>query len=282
MASASGATCSREARRAGIRGHAEKLVQDANLQHQAEALDRPGCDEQAAQLRGDPLARQPRQAGPLQAARVERGRVRGSRAEARMEAEEAQDTEIVLANPGSRVADEAHMAAQEVGAAAERIVETAIEIAAHGVEGEVPAGGILDEVVGKGDDGTPPVGSDVAPERGDLEAAGARMRRHRAMRQTRRHHLEPCRLQKGQRTLRRLLRRDVDVQLVERGIDERVPHAAAHEARVPPAALERRHDAPRLRCGQPARPGQRASLAHRPAGSGPAGWADPPTSRGAT
>ena len=54
------------------------------------------------------------------------GRIRGAFAEMRMKAEEAQDAQIILRDPLSRIADEAHAPRRDVGEAADIIVHHAV------------------------------------------------------------------------------------------------------------------------------------------------------------
>ena len=127
-------------------------------------------------LRPDPFARKPVE--PL----LQRGAGRepvgvepaGGVAVPGVDAEEAQDAQVVLRDPRRRVAHEPHAAGPEVGEAAERIDHGAVRAAVERVHGEVAPGGVLGEVVGEGDGGAPPVGRHVAAEGGDLEGPALR------------------------------------------------------------------------------------------------------------
>ena len=63
-----------------------------------------------------------------------------------VDAEEAQDAQVVLGDAPRRVADEAHAAGAEVGQAAERVDHLAVRAGVERVHGEVAAGGVLGDV----------------------------------------------------------------------------------------------------------------------------------------
>ena len=81
------------------------------LEHHRDGRRRVGQAEQLQQLVGDALARQGHQIVGARGAGVERRRVGLAGAEARVEAEEAQDPQMVLGDALQRVADEADAAA---------------------------------------------------------------------------------------------------------------------------------------------------------------------------
>ena len=86
---------------------------------------RVGHAEKLEQFVGDAFARQRHQIVGARGAGIERRGVRLARAEAGVEAEEAQDPQMVLGNALQRVADEAHVALLEVVEAAEIIEDFA-------------------------------------------------------------------------------------------------------------------------------------------------------------
>ena len=96
-----------------------------------------------------------------------------------------EDADRFLGDARVGIADEAHPARGEIGAAVERVVQRAVGIGVKRVEGEVAAAGVFEPVVGEGDDRAPPVGLDVAPQGRELEDPGIGDRRHRAMLQSR-------------------------------------------------------------------------------------------------
>ena len=81
--------------------------------------------EQLEQLVGDPLARQRHQVVGARGAGVERRGVGLARPEAGVEAEEAQDPQMILGDALQRIADEADVALLEVGEAAEIVEDLA-------------------------------------------------------------------------------------------------------------------------------------------------------------
>ena len=84
-----------------------------------------GKAEQLQQLVGDPLARQRHQVVGARRAGLERRRVRRALAEAGVEAEEAQDAQMILGDALQRLADEAHPARLQIVDAAEIVEQLA-------------------------------------------------------------------------------------------------------------------------------------------------------------
>jgi hypothetical protein len=67
-----------------------------------------------------------------------------------MEPEEPQDAQVILGDPGSRVAHEPHAARQQVGQAAQRSITSPAGVAIKRVHREIAPRGILGHVGGKG------------------------------------------------------------------------------------------------------------------------------------
>ncbi len=162
----------------------------------------------------------------------------GPCAEAGVEAEEAEDPQMVLGDALERVADEADPGRLEVGDAAE-IVEhfPARRVGAQGVDGEVAAGGILAPVLGIGDGGAAAVGGDVAPQRGDLDRRAADHRGDRAVGEAGGDGLDRALFEPRDHRLRRQAGGEVDVADFEP--EQGVAHAAADIAGVALAGAER-------------------------------------------
>ena len=91
-----------------------------------------------------------------------------------VDAEEAQDPQVVLGDPALRVADEADAPGAQVGQAAERVDDRAVGPGIERVHREVAPRGVLGDVARVGDDGAAAEGLDVAAEGGDLERPAAR------------------------------------------------------------------------------------------------------------
>ena len=89
--------------------------------------DRIGKREQLQQFVGDAFARQRHQVVGARGAGGERGGIGLARAEAGVEAEEAQDAQMVLGDAHQRIADEADAARLEVGQAAEIVEDLAAD-----------------------------------------------------------------------------------------------------------------------------------------------------------
>ena len=257
MASASGQAVARRSEGGEAWGLGKDAAEHARVAHQLEGRHRTSRLQEAQQLLPDPLAGEAVDARRQLAARRQRRRIGRRPTEAAVEAEEAEDAEIVLADPGGGVADEADAAGAEVGLALERVEEPALAVAAHGVDGEIAAGGVQDEVVGERDHRMPAVGGHVAAQRGHLVMVTPAVHGDGAVPEAGRDHLEPGRLAQGHDALRQLRCGEVEVRHVDARVEQRVAHAAADEPRRPAARREGRQDTPALGCPQPARLGQR-------------------------
>ena len=88
------------------------------------------------------------------------------------------------------IADEADAAGDDVGVAADRIVDRAAGIDRERVDGEIAAAGIRRPVAAEADDRVAAVGLDVLAQRRHLEAAARDDQRHRAVLDAGRHHLD--------------------------------------------------------------------------------------------
>ena len=165
-----------------------------------------------------------------------------------MDAEEAQDAQIVLGDPRRRVADEADAPGAQVGKAAERIDQRAVGLGVERVHGEVAPGRVLGDVVGEGDDRAAAVGGDVAAEGRDLERLVLGDHGDGAVRDAGRHRCRPAAAASAITGLGPRVGGDVDVG--DRAAEQRVAHAAADEERAVPAAVSAAHDGP----GRAARP----------------------------
>ena len=131
----------------------------------ATVADGRGHAEQFQQFVGDALARQGHQVIGARGAGGERGGVGLAFAETGVEAEEAQDAEMVLGDALERLADEADAARRDIVEAAEIIENLAADrVGIERVDGEVAARGILAPIVGEGDRGAAAVGGDVGAQ----------------------------------------------------------------------------------------------------------------------
>ena len=171
-------------------------LQDPAVEHDRDGGRRVVHAEELDQFVGDALARQGHEVVGARGAGIERRGVGLAAAEAGVEAEEAQDSEMVFGDALQRIADEADVAALEVVEAAE-IVE---DFAGHGVgrqriDGEIAARGVFFPIVGEGDGGAAAVGADVAAEGGDLERMAVADGGDGAMLDSGRHRLDPRRFQ---------------------------------------------------------------------------------------
>ncbi len=101
---------------------------------------------------------------------IQPGRIGFAGAEAGVEAEEAEDSQMVLGDALEWLADEADPALGQIGEATEIIEDLAgLGVGEQRVDREVAAGGVGLPIVGKGDGRPAAVGRDVMAQRGDLE-----------------------------------------------------------------------------------------------------------------
>ena len=99
---------------------------------------------------------------------------------------------MVLGDALQRRADEPHATRIEVGQPAEIIEDLeACGVRVQRVDGEVAPRRVRPPVIGECHFGVPPVGRDVAPQGGHFDGDARRDDGHRAMRDARRHRLQP-------------------------------------------------------------------------------------------
>ena len=158
-----------------------------------------------------------------------------------MEAEEAQEPQVVLGDAGRGVADEAHSSCLQVIPPAEIVMQHAVRRGAHGVDGEVAARGVFPPVVGEGDLGMAAVGALVAAERGDFVAVVAGKRGDGAVCDPARYcaGFDVCAPEQCHHPLGRVGSADVDIGAL--APEQRIAHASAHEADVGAVGCECLH-----------------------------------------
>ena len=135
-----------------------------------------------------------------------------TRSKTRVEAEEAQDAQVVLGNPFQRLADEAHAPGEQVVRAAEIIVDLARpRIGRQGIDGEIAARRVFLPIVGEGDRRPPAVGCNVPPQAGHFDRMAAADGSDRAMIDARRNGADLRGLQPLDDLLRAKPGRQIDV-----------------------------------------------------------------------
>ena len=158
--------------------------------------------------------------------------------ESRVEAEEAQDAQVVLGDAAIGIADEADAVGGKIVDAAEEVGDCAARrVGVERVDGEVASGGVLMPVVGEGDHRVAPVRLDVAAQRCDLHDRTLRQGGDRAVGDAGRHRPDARSLQPTHHFLRRQRRGEVEVG--DRQVQQRVPHRAADPARPGSIGTER-------------------------------------------
>ena len=168
------------------------------------------------------------------AAQPDRGReplgVHRALAVVSVEAEEAEDAQIVFFDPGFRIADEAHPARGEIAKSAKWIEHPAVSIGVKRVEREVAAARVLLPGGGEGDLGVAAEGLDVTSERGDLEGKAIGDNGDRAVIDPGRHGLQARLLGKRHHLIGPRGGREID--LGDGEPEQRIAHRAADSARL--------------------------------------------------
>ena len=175
--------------------------------------------------------------------RRETGAVGRSRADLRVEAEEAQDAQMILGDAPRRIADEADAPRRDVGEPSCIIMQRARRVERQSVDGEIAAQRVGGEIAPEPHDGVPPVRLDVLAQRRHFKRRALGDERHSAMRDAG---------GDGAQTLRRRARHDLggrrgrgDVDIARRRAEQHVAHRAADDARLLAAAVQQLQHAPR-------------------------------------
>ena len=263
--SASGASASSRARRSCAGRSRHDLRQHAGLDHQRERRQRILRLQQLAHLGLHPLARQLRDLRRGRGAGRKRlgiGRRRGRSARGSGRSAGCARNPRRCAPPPARRSGSARRRDRR----GRRNSRTAgPRVAAHRVDREVAPRRVRLKIVGERHARMPAVGGDVAPQRGDLEAARVGHRRHRAVREPGRDHPEPCGLEQGARLLRRLGRGEVELAARQLAAEQRRrARSRRRSARALPPAMSACQHPPALGRDQPGLAGQRTLAAAAP------------------
>ncbi len=204
----------------------QQAAEDVMAGHQRDGRGRVGQGEQLEQFIRLALAGQGEKIVASLGAGGQRGRIGLALAEAGVEAEEAQDAEVILGDAFERIADEPHPALGEIVEAAEPVVDLAADrIRVERVDREVAAAGVGLPIVGEGDFGMAAVGRDVAAQGRHFHRTFGRDRGYRAMGDAGRNRLHPCLGYARDDVFRPQPRGEVDIG--DRQAEQRVAHGAA-------------------------------------------------------
>ncbi len=206
-------------------------------------------DEKLHQFAADPLARQRREAVARDDAGVQPVAVRHAVRIRRLEAEEAQDAQIILGDAAGRIADEADPAFGEIVETADVIVDDAVGRDRQRVDGEVAPLGIDLPVAPERHIGFTAEGLDVLAQGRHLERHPVDHQRDGAVVDAGRHRLDPGGNSAPHHLLGERSGRDVDV--AQRHADERIARGAADHPRLLAAAVEEIEHAPHRRSAEP-------------------------------
>ena len=159
-------------------------------------------------------------------------------AEARVEAEEAQDAQMVLGDALERLADEGDAARGDIGLAADMVDHLAGQrIGVERVDGEVAPRGVGGPVVGEDDGGAAAVGVEVAAQGGDFDDGARGDRGDGAVGDPGRHGLDPRGLEPADDLLRG--EGGGEIEIVGGDPEQGIAHRAADEARPAVLGVER-------------------------------------------
>ena len=218
--------------------------------------------QQLEQLHPHPLARQ---LGEPRARGDAGGKPRGVGqpvAIGGVEAEEAQDAQIILGDALCRVADEAHAARFEVGEAADIVVHDAVGAGRERIHGEVAPLGVRPPVAAEAHIGVAAEGLDVLAQRRHLERPAVDHHGDGAVLDAGRHRLEARRGRAPDHLVGH--RGGGDVELADRLAEQRIAHRAADHARLFAVAVEHVEQPRQRALPQPRGVFQRSGrLAHR-------------------
>ena len=225
---------------------------------------RIGQRQDLEQFVGDPLARQAFE----RLARGDHGgvanRVEFAAPEARREAIEAQDTQMILGDARRGVADEGDAPRFQIGKAAEPVIDRAgIGIGVERVDREVAPRGVVAPVIGEGDGRAASVGFDIAAQCRDFMMVAAGDRGDSAVRDARWDDLDIGRFESPRHLLRQ--QRGCEVDVGDGQAEERIAHRAADDLHRAAIGRQRGDDAPQSGPPQPLGGGQRRHRCH-PAG----------------
>ena len=184
----------------------------------------------AFQLRANPLGGELRQARPQFYASAEPSLIERTSAEIGVEAEEAEDTEIVLFDAGFRIADEAHTPRREIVVATKRVIERPVGPGIKRVQGEIAPRCVLCPILGKGDRRVAAEGLNVAPERRHFECNAVSDDGHRAVLNPGRDCLEAGFARARHGLVRRCCGGKVDVSDFQP--EQRIAHSTADRPRL--------------------------------------------------
>ena len=168
-----------------------------------------------------------------------------------MEAEEAQDAQIIFGDARRRIADEAHTARLEIGKPADIIVHDAVGRKRERVHGEVAPLRVALPVAAEAHRRVAAEGLDVLAQRRHLERPALDHHRDGAVVDAGRHRLEAG--GRGAAHHLRRQRRGRDIDVAQRHAEQRVAHRAADDARLLAVAVERREQVRERGLAQPGR-----------------------------
>ena len=227
------------------------------VEESLDGADRARRDENAPHLSGDPLRRKLLEPGAQSDRRMQPFFIHRALAVISVEAEEAEDAQIIFLDARLGLADEAHPAGLQIPIAADRIEHIAVAIGVERIEREVATLGVLLPGGRVGDLCVPAEGLDIAAERGHLEGLALDDDRHGAVVDAGRHGFQPCSLSERDHPVRFRGRSKVDLRYREP--EERVAHGAANGARLDAIAIERSKHGERSPPLQPLSTGKRRS-----------------------
>ena len=183
--------------------------------------------QQPQQFARDPFARQRHQVVGARGAGIQPGGI-DPVAEPRMEAEEAQDAQVILRDAPQRIADEAHPARGQIVQPAEIVEHLARRrVRIERVHREIAPGRIRAPVIAERDHRVPAIGRDVAAQGRHLDRAGRQDRGDGAVRDPRRHRADAGGAQPVQYVVGQQPRGKVDIGDVHP--QQRVAHRAADD-----------------------------------------------------
>ena len=222
----------------------EQSGEEPIVEQRLDGTNRLRRDENAPKLPRHPFRRKPVETRAEPHAGGKTFRIERALAVIGVEAEEAEDAEIILFDARVCIADEADAPRDEIAIAAERVEHRPVACRIERVQGEVTPPRILLPILGEGDGRMPPISLYVAPKGRHLERHAVGNHRHRAMLDPGRHRLQPGPLGERHHAVRQRGRGEVD--LGDGKAEQGVAHRAADGACLHSGFAQRGEHARRL------------------------------------
>lgn len=249
--------------RPGIGHAADQQLQEAAVGHGDRRGRSTSCDQQLQHFHAHPLGRETRKPGAATDAGEIAAAVRLALAKGGVDAEEAQDAQVIFRDALVGIADEAHAPQRNVGKPADVVVHDARRVDRQPVHGEVAPLGVPHPVTAERNLGLAAEGLGVLAQRGHFIGVPVDDQGDGAVVDAGRHALDAGAFGAPHHLLRQCGGRDIHVARPQ--AEQRITHGAADHARLLAVGVQELQDARGPAGGQPGRIGKQGLRAHLPA-----------------